>query len=274
MAGSVLQRGAAEPLWRQLRTDLIRRIDAHEFADEFPGEHQLAQAYQVSRQTVRLALRDLRTSGVISAERGRHPRVQHPITQPMGAVYSLFSSVRATGMSQRSVVIALDERRDAPAAAQLGLAATDPLIYLERQRLANDEPLAWDRVWLPAALARTLLEVDFTDTSVYLEMNRRLGRGPTGGREEIGCRNATAEQARLLGIGESEAVLSLRRLGCHHGQPVEYRETLVRGDQFSLLAQFSPGSGYFLDGGTGEPAPLRAPGTGAPDTTGPTNPHP
>jgi len=237
-------------LWQQLRTDLIQRIDEHEFDDEFPGEHHLAETYAVSRQTVRLALRDLRASGVITAERGRPPRVQHAITQPMGAVYSLFASVRGAGMSQRSVVTALEERPDSRAAAQLGLADGDPLIYLERQRLANDEPLAWDQVWLPARFARPLLDVDFTNTALYVEMSRLLGRGPTGGREEIGCHNAMDGEADRLGLDVGAAVFSLRRLSCHHGEPVEYRETVVRGDRFSLLTQFSPGSGYFLTPGT------------------------
>ena len=143
-----------------------------------------------------------------------------------------------------------DERQDAVAAARLGLAAADPLIYLERQRLANDEPLAWDRVWLPARMSRPLLDVDFTDTALYVEMNRLLGRGPTGGREEIGCRNATTEEAERLDLESGAAVFSLSRIGCHHGEPVEYRETLVRGDRFFLVTQFSPGSGYFLTPGT------------------------
>lgn len=241
-----LSRETKQPLWRQLRADLVSRIDAGEFDQEFPGEHTLAQSYEVSRQTVRFALRDLRSAGILSAERGRPPRVQHPIRQPMGAIYSLFSSVRAAGMSQRSVVLALDKRTHTTAAAALSLAASEPLVYLERLRLAGEEPLAWDRVWLPFRIAEPLLDVDFTNTALYLEMHQRLGCAPSGGREEIGCRNTSASEAELLNVQPGSSTFELRRLGCHHSEPVEHRETLVRGDRFSLLAQFSPASGYFV----------------------------
>jgi GntR family transcriptional regulator len=54
---------------------------------EFPGELALAAAYQVSRQTVRTALRELRADGVVIAERGRRPRItgRALISQPLGA---------------------------------------------------------------------------------------------------------------------------------------------------------------------------------------------
>ncbi len=254
-----LDRAAKEPLWSQLRADVQARIDAHEFDGVFPGEHALAEAYQVSRQTVRLALRSLREAGVITAGKGRTPQVTHTIQQPMGALYSLFTSVEAAGMRQRSVVLAQDERRDPVAAAHLGLANRDPLIYLERLRLADEEPLAVDQVWLPARLARPLLQVDFTHTALYTEMARLLSAAPVGGQEEIAAVTVSAADADRLDVAAGAPAFSLSRLGCHYGTPVEWRHTLIRGDRFRLLSQFTPGSGYTLHLGPAEPVSTRPP---------------
>src|SRR5512135_2048885 len=90
-AARPLDRASPLPLWAQLRADLLRRLDAGAFDEEFPGELALVAAYQVSRQTVRTALRELRADGVVIAERGRRPRVtgRALITQPLGTLYSL-----------------------------------------------------------------------------------------------------------------------------------------------------------------------------------------
>src|SRR5690242_16357459 len=107
-----LERGGGEPLWKQLQADLVRRLRSGEFDDAFPGELALVDEYEVSRHTVRQALVQLRADGLIIAERGRQPRVATvpEIRQPMGALYSLFSSVEESGLPQRSAVRALDIR--------------------------------------------------------------------------------------------------------------------------------------------------------------------
>jgi GntR family transcriptional regulator len=243
---TVLDRGAAQALWEQLLIDLRARLAAGEFSDTFPGELELRDEYGVSRHTVREALRHLRSEGVVTAARGRAPRLvaEATIEQPLGALYSLFASVEAAGMEQRSVVRALDLRADAVVADQLALEASTPLLYLERLRLTDDIPLAVDRVWLPASLAAPLLGVDFGHTALYAELASRCGVRLTGGRETLHAVVPTPAEARLLQVDEHAAAFAIHRLGCIQGQPVEWRHTLIRGDRFSMLAQFSARGGY------------------------------
>src|SRR3954452_13648852 len=98
-----LDRTNATQLWQQLAADLQRRMDAGAFETAFPGEFELAEQYQVSRHTVREALRRMRRDGVIDSARGRGSSVSRPeLEQPLGALYSLFRSVEITGAEQRS----------------------------------------------------------------------------------------------------------------------------------------------------------------------------
>lgn len=228
------------PLWAQVETDIERRLRAGEFQDSFPGEMDLVKQYAVSRHTVREALRRLRESGLVDAGRGRVPRVAEPeIAQPQGTLYSLFASVKASGYQPRSIVRQLDARADGVVATRLGLEESTPLIYLERIRLAGDEPLAMDRAWLPARLAAPLLGVDFTATSLYAELDARCGVKVSGGREEVRALLPTPAERVLLGLGDKTSVLAIDRLGEHRGQPVEWRQTVVRGDRFALVSEFS-----------------------------------
>lgn len=243
-----LDRDAPQPLWSQLLDDLRLRLDGGEFTDTFPGEHALVEEYGVSRHTVREALRRLRADGVVTSSRGRTSRVSGPaeIEQPLGTLYSLFASVESTGRSQRSVVRALEVAADAVVAERLGLEGSTPLLYLERLRLAGEEPLALDRVWLPAEMAEPLLRADFTATALYTELAERCGVRLTGGTEHIRAVVPTAAERELLGVPGDVAAFAIERTGYVGDRPVEWRHTLVRGDRFAVNAEFSGRAGYSL----------------------------
>jgi GntR family transcriptional regulator len=243
-----LDRESALPLWAQLHDDLCRRLDEGEFADSFPGEMALVEQYGVSRNTVREAVRRLRAEGVVVAGRGRRPRLatSAEIEQPLGALYSLFASVEAAGLEQRSVVRSLSIVHDGQVAELLGLDAATALVYLERLRLAGDRPLALDRVWLPATEAEGLLDVDFTHTSLYEQLAERTRVRLVGGREHIRAVVPTDDERAVLGIDDGIAAFSIERLGMTREGPVEFRRSLVRGDRFSVTAVFSAQGGYQL----------------------------
>ncbi|RZT75445.1 GntR family transcriptional regulator [Pseudonocardia sediminis] len=244
-----LRREPGALLWEQLLTDLRRRLDADEFTHGFPGEHALVSDYGVSRHTVRQAVKVLREEGLVVAGRGRPSRQAEPveIAQRLGALYSLHESVQAMGLEQRSVVRSLDTRADGVVAARLGIEESTPLIYLERLRFAGDEPLALDRVWLPHELAAPLLDADFTQGALYERYAEMCGVVLTGGEEQIQPILPTPAEHKLLGGSPTTAAFSIRRLGCAKGRPVEWRHTLVRGDRFTLTADFSRKDGYHLD---------------------------
>ncbi|MEU4660176.1 GntR family transcriptional regulator [Micromonospora chalcea] len=245
---SRLDRSSPLPLWAQVLADLRRRLDAGEFADVFPGELVLVNEYGVSRHTVREALRRLRGEGLVVAERGRAPRLAGAveIEQPVGALYSLFASVEAAGLRQHSVVRTLDVRADGVVAVRLGLEESTPLLYLERLRLADDEPLAVDRVWLPARLAAPLLDVDFSHTALYTELSRRCGISLTKGNEYIRAVVPTPAERALLNIDDQVGAFAIDRLAERRGEPIEWRRTLVRGDRFAVTADFAARTGYRL----------------------------
>jgi GntR family transcriptional regulator len=248
-AGPAWRRRPGRLLWEQLLEDLRRRLDADEFVGGFPGELTLVEEYRVSRHTVRQAVKVLRDEGLVVGTRGRPSRRAEPleIAQRLGALYSLYESVRALGLEQHSVVRTLDVRADGVIASRLGLEESTPLVHLERLRLAGSDPLALDRVWLPHTLAAPLLDTDFGHGSLYERYAELCGVVLTGGEEQIHPVLPTPAERRLLGGDPSTAAFSIRRLGCAKGRPVEWRHTLVRGDRFVLRADFGRKDGYQLD---------------------------
>ncbi len=245
---SRLDRTSSVPLWVQLIDDCERRLQSGEFDAAFPGEHELCREYDVSRHTVREALRRLRDRGVLDSGRGRTTRVRRDrIEQPLGALYSLFREVEARGMSQRSEVLAREQMLAPAVARRLGLDDDDPLLHLARLRYADDEPLAVDRTWLPMSLAAPLLEVDFTHAGLYDELDARAGIRLTGGRETITAVVPSGEDEKLLALPDGVGVLRIERTALVDDRPVEWRSTILRGDRFAVSSEWSRRSGYRLD---------------------------
>lgn len=241
-----LDRTSPMPLWAQLRDLLNERLRVGEFGDRFPTEAEIAAAYAVSRHTVREALSSLRAQGRVVAERGRGSRVVEVRQQPAGALWSLFRAVEADGRAQTSVVLRLDVVLSRPAAAELGVDYRSKLVHLERLRMMDGEPLAHDEAWLPATLARPLLDVDFTRTALYDELARRCATTLDSGEETVTAVTATPADRSLLQTPRDVPILLLRRKGFSGGRPVEWRETRVRADRFSLQIGWLPDTGRAL----------------------------
>ncbi len=234
---------SSRPLWEQVLDDLRRRLSAGEFEERFPTDRELVTDYGVSRHTVREAVRHLQQEGVITRRRGKGSFVADPeFEQPLGTLYSLFRFIEEQGVAQTSVVLAQETVIDADAAGILGMAAESPLFYLERIRLADDEPLALDRAWLPLEVAKPLLEVNFTRTALYDELRAQCGVGPESGTERIRPVVPERTEAVKLGLDPGAPAFEIDRRTLCRGRPLEWRITLVRGDRYAFRVNWdSPG---------------------------------
>ena len=240
-------RSSPVPLWAQVCEDLRRRIDSGEFSAGFPGELSLTEAYDVSRHTIREALRVLREEGLVRRERGRGTTVEPPrYRQSLGTLYSLFDSMTAQGVTQCSDVRRLARTVNAVVAEKLRVPADTELVVLERIRIAEDQPLAYDTSWLPAFIAAPLLQVDFASTGLYAELARRCNVRVDSGTERVTALTAPRNIADVLNVAASSALLAIERLALAGDTPVEWRETYIRGDRFSLESTWTPRATHLL----------------------------
>ena len=141
----------ALPLWAQLTGLLRERLLAGAYSERFPSEAELTAEFEVSRATVREAIRRLREEGLLDARRGRGTFVvRRRLDEPVIGAPGLARAIVAAGLEEESRVL---EAAELPAssevAAALGLKPGEPIVWLERLRVAGGEPLALDRSAAP-----------------------------------------------------------------------------------------------------------------------------
>lgn len=227
------------PLWAQVMADLRLRLSSGEFVVGLPPERELIEQYEVSRHTMRDAMRRLHSEGLIDRERGRGTFLRtRPIEQTAGSLYSLFRSIEDQGFEQRSDVLDLDERSAPEIAANLKLPDSTRFVYLHRIRNADGTPIATDEIWIPASIAAPLLKVDFRHTAVYTELDRLCGARPEAGWERILPVIPSPEERRLLGLKKQEPGFLVERSTSFGSQPLEWRRTVVRGDMYTFVTEW------------------------------------
>jgi GntR family transcriptional regulator len=242
---SLIDRSNPLPLWAQLLDILRDRLSARAFDDGFPTDEQLAAQFGVSRHTVREAVRRLQDEGLVNRRRGVGSFVSAPaIEQPCGVLYSLFRSIEAEGREQRSDVLDLSVGTDPDVAVQLDLPADAQLVRIERLRRIDGAPLAHDTAWLPLDIGAGLLEADFRRTALYDELAKVGQPTPDAGGEWIYPVLPGPAERRLLDLPAGEAVYRIVRRGTAAGRPIEWRETLMRADRYTLVARWSPSRRY------------------------------
>lgn len=226
--------------WERVLADLERRLADGEIVDRFPTDRELVDHYDVSRQTVREAVRRLRARGIVERHRGRGSfvRPEH-LQQPVGTLYSLYREAQRHGHVQRSETFELQENLSPVAAEALGLPPDTTLFMMSRLRRVDDVPLAIDTVWLPQDIGRLLLDADMTYTSLYDELETRAGIQVDATREVI--LPVTPDQAinEVLELEDREATFRLERTSYVEDRAIEWRISLVRGARFAFVSEWS-----------------------------------
>ena len=239
-----LDRSSPLPLWAQIVDDLRHRLLAGEFEGHFPTDEELTRDYEVSRQTVREAVRHLTQDGLVVRQRGRGSSVTPPVLeQPLHSLYSLASTVRAGGIEERSEVLAAECRPlTADVAAQLRVDAGAEVVFIERLRFAGAKPIAWDRSWLRKDQAGTLIGADLSSGGLYDLLATCCSVRITGGWERIRPVVPEPAERKLLRLAPKVAAFSIERLALVGQIPIEWRRSLIRGDRYSLIAQWPAGA--------------------------------
>lgn len=234
---NVLLRDSATPLHAQITEALQLQIKAGELkaGENFPSERELAERFGVSRMTVRQALQRLRHDGLIYHERGVGTFVANRKIDVHTRNLSGFSEeMISLGLTPSSRVLQLKrEIADERIAQDLDLATSDEVFRLERLRLADDEPMAFETTYLAAQFCPELDKIDLTKNSLYQVLVEEYNLQMHHAAESLEAAAATSFVAKQLGIKTGSPVLVVHRVVYSEAnQPIESAHTTYRADRY------------------------------------------
>ncbi len=239
----MLDRYSLVPLHGQLRAAIRERIDSGRWPpqSQLPPERDLCGLFQVSRITVRHAISELVAEGHLVRLRGRGTYVaQSPFRKcllPLGFT----EDMRARGQRPGAKVLTFEETAaEARVAEALQLGTGEPVVLLKRVRLANDEPVALETVYLAQHLCPGILEESLENRSLYELLRSRYQIRIVRAQQQWQAVACPAREARLLGIRGGSPVLQIQRITYDAaGRPFEYQEAYFRGDRYVFCGELS-----------------------------------
>ena len=232
-----LLRDGIVPLHAQIAETLRIQIQNDEFKEKenLPSERELAEQYEVSRMTVRQALQKLRLEGLIYHERGIGTFVNNRKIDVHTRNLNGFSDeMTSLGLKPSSRVLTFKrELATADVMNNLHLGAGAEIVRLERLRLADDEPMAFEQTFLPAYLFPKLEEYDLTINSLYQVLTEKYDLQMYHAEEILEAKAATRFVAKQLEIRAGAPVLVVHRVVfSESNQPIESAHTTYRADRY------------------------------------------
>nr|WSY56245.1 GntR family transcriptional regulator [Streptomyces sp. NBC_00886] len=218
-----------------VREQLRAQIATMQPNDLLPKERELAETFQVSRNTVRQALQSLIEDGLIYSVRGHGTFVSdRRISKGLGLT-SFTEDMRARNLEPATRLITATQRPAADDIARtLELQPGEPVYYLERLRLADGFPICFERLHLPTSLFPKLLDQKL-DASLYELFAARYRTVVATAEQHITATELQKRHADLLGVPAKSAAMLVTRRGIdNRGRIVEYGQSLYRADRYGF----------------------------------------
>ena len=238
------------PKYHQVYLLLREQLQEGRFAAGLPGELALMRQFGVARVTVRRALAQLASEGLIAREPGRGTRaLTSEETKSSEGGEGGGQKAHLTGLLENLVSMGLKTSvkvldlaiipATLPVAQALSLPVGTQVQKAVRVRSTSEGPLSHITTYVPQALAQGFGRKELARKPILLlleESGVRVGRA----QQTISARLADAEVAKHLDVSVGTALLAVRRLIYDaDDRPVQWLHCLYRPDRYQYQMELS-----------------------------------
>jgi GntR family transcriptional regulator len=225
------------PLYLQVRKVLMSAIKRGVFQadDALPSERALSEMIGISRVTARKAIDALASEGIIVRKHGSGNYIAPLLEQPLSRLTSFTEELKQRGFKPTSRWLSRVIARALPdELLTFGLSPGSKVVRLERVRMANDVPMAFESSVLPLTFVP---KPELLQDSLYAYLAKQgflLARA----LQHIRASNASPKHAKLLSIAEGLALMDVTRISyLEDGRVVEVTQTLCRNDYYDFVVE-------------------------------------
>lgn len=241
MAISKGEKISHQPLYIQIKDTLKQQILGGEYApyERMPSESELMSTFSVSRITVRQALRDLHSEGLIFTAQGKGTFASKPkATQEVHYLEGFAEAMNPKGYETSAKVLGIREiTPNKDVQERLDIQGKDGVIEVVRVRYLNREPVSVDTSYFPVEIGQRLFSKDLSG-DIFPLLENEL-KTPLGLAEiSLEARQVDSDTAKLLNMEPGNPIMWVQRLTRDiHGKPVDYEYLAFKGDSYKYHFQ-------------------------------------
>lgn len=228
--------------YNQIADYYMRQIESKELkdGDKFPSEAEMSQLFMASRITVRRAMDEIFQAGFVERVQGKGSFVR-TIKRDMqlNHLRGFTEEMKAKGLTPTSQIIsAVTQPCSQHIADHLSLNVGTQITAIERLRLADGEPVAFERVFVPFYLCPDLVHEDLSG-SLYSLMSDK-GLKVSKASQSISAGFAPHAVCSLLKISQNAPTLNIERITyTEDDTPLEYVLSIYRSDRYTFHVDMS-----------------------------------
>ncbi len=225
-----------EPLYIQIKKQMEEKTRSLQPHDQISSEIKLAEEFGVSRGTVKKAIEELISEGLLY----RIPKkgtfiTSKKITRSFNQLPSYSEDIRKMGFTPGALLVEMSKSVPEQRIAEKLNLNKDELIWkITRVRTADDVPIILSTSFLPVKIFPVLTREEVLD-SLYKALEEKYKNRPVWGNDFYTAINADRVLASLLEIEENKALLYSERISySKKGRPLEFSTSYIRGDRFEI----------------------------------------
>ena len=202
--------------------------------EKLPSENELAKKFDVSRVTIRRSLQSLENEALIYRCQGLGSFVNDKrATHNLIRLTDFNEDMAKAGLEASSKVICF-EPVDAPLwlSEILNLDEGIKVIRIDRLRLGDGKPIAFDSTWLPVLYGQLLDKDALKKTTIYKQLEEDYEIPIIRGCYRMSAELADRELSSHLDVPEKSALFLIDRISYTIGdKPVYYQKRYYRNDR-------------------------------------------
>lgn len=234
-----LRQNAAIPLYQQLKEQILSDISSGRFneGERIPSEVELSARYNISRVTVRNAVKALVADNILIKKQGKGTFVcPAKIERKVEHLLSFSAACQARHLATRSRVVThsvLADYRDAR--QRLALDNDDRILYIQRIRYADGAPLMLENNYYSLKKFAFLIGEDLGG-SLYRLLADKYHIHPTyAGETTLEMVKVREEHAALLQKTLGESLFLMKTLILDEQRhPLHYGEQYIIGERYTF----------------------------------------
>ncbi|WP_277490783.1 MULTISPECIES: GntR family transcriptional regulator [unclassified Breznakia] len=201
------------------------------------SEDQFCTQFQTSRMTVRKAIDELVTNGILFRIKGKGTFVNRSnYEKTMNISSGWKETMKAQGYTTKTKVLNFSyEEASAKVAENLKVAVGSKVVLLERLRYADEHPVLIEKAYLNASILEGILDYEFNDESLYRVFYEQFGIELNHVYQKVYTQVIHDDYADILFHKKEATALIMENTSFDkYTRPIEFTICYINGEKYTL----------------------------------------